>query len=74
MKLRTKKVIYSTCLAIMLTMIVGCGQKKEAVITYEGEDITQASNEYETLSISNADKFSYNDLAVDSVKYLMNEQ
>ncbi len=74
MKLRTKKIIYSACLALMVITTVGCGQKKEAVITYDGEDITQASNEYQTLSISNADKFSYNDLAVDSVKYLMNEQ
>ncbi len=74
MKVKIKKAIYSACLVVMFTAMVGCGKKKEAVITYDEEDITQEAKEYQTLSVSTSDKFSYSDLAVDSVKYMMNEQ
>lgn len=60
-------------LGIMLSIGGGCGKKPEAVITSDGEDITEATTEYPTLGTSSAEKFSYNDLVVGSLKYMMTE-
>mgnify|MGYP005847514313 CR=1 FL=1 len=54
--------------------MAACGKKTEAVITTDGEEFSEPEKEYPTVAQSRAKKFSYNDLAVDSVKYLMNEQ
>lgn len=63
-----------TILAILTAMsFVGCGKRVEAVITTDGEDITEAVKQYETLSVSTADKFSYDDLKVGKVTYMMKE-
>ena len=57
------------CGAFIAVGIVGCGRKTEAVITPDGEEITEAVKEYETLGQSSAKKFSYDDLTVGAVHY-----
>ena len=61
------------CGAFIAVGIVGCGRKTEAVITPDGEEITEAVKEYETLGQSSAKKFSYDDLTVGAVHYKMTE-
>lgn len=61
------------CGAFIAVGIVGCGRKTEAVITPDGEEITEAVKEYETLGQSSAKKFSYDDLTVGAVHYKMKE-
>lgn len=58
---------------LCIGIAAGCGQKKEAVITAGEEDITQSAKQYETLPVSNAQKFGLSDLVVDSLKYMMTE-
>ena len=52
---------FTTLFVIMLTL-TGCGKRVEAVITTEGEDITDVAKQYEELPVSKAEKFSYDDL------------
>lgn len=61
------------CGVFIAVGIVGCGRKTEAVITPDGEEITEAVKEYETLGQSSAKKFSYDDLTVGAVHYKMTE-
>jgi uncharacterized lipoprotein YehR (DUF1307 family) len=64
----------SALLAMVLVLsLAGCGKRVEAVITTDGEDVTEATKQYETLSASTAAKFSYDDLKVGKVTYLMKE-
>ena len=63
-----------TVLAAGLLVTPGCGKRVEAVITTDGEDITDAAKQYETLAASKADKFSFDDLKVGGVSYLMTEE
>lgn len=60
--------------AMFLLGMAGCGKKPEAVITVDGEETTSFSQEYETLSVSTAKKFSYRDLTVGGVQYLMTQE
>ncbi|MDD3240338.1 MAG: hypothetical protein PHW47_09705 [Lachnospira sp.] len=59
--------------ALLSVTFAGCGKKPEAVITSDGEDLTEASTEYPTLEVSKAEKFTYEDLVVGSLKYMMTE-
>ena len=70
---KMKSLLCTAGIVVLCAGFAGCGQKKEAVITSEDEDITQSVKEYETLSVSNAQKFGYDDLVVDSLKYMMSE-
>ena len=54
------------------TVFSGCGNRTEAVIT-DGEDITTVSAEYPTLEESQADIFTYKDLKIGNISYLMTE-
>lgn len=54
-------------------VLTGCGRKTEVVISADGEDMTDAAKEYETLEESSAKKFSYDDLTVGAVRYKMTE-
>lgn len=74
MKKRILKYISIFVVVIAIVAIAGCGKKTEAVITTDGEDQTEAPKEYETLTVSTAKKFSFSDLIVDNLKYLMTEQ
>lgn len=76
--IRMSKLINFKTACAMLTLVMamsftGCGKRVEAVITTDGEDITEAARQYETLPVSTAHKFSYNDLTVGKVTYLMKE-
>ena len=76
--IRKSKFINLKTVCTILAMVTaisfaGCGKRVEAVITTDGEDITEAVKQYETLSVSTADKFSYDDLKVGKVTYLMKE-
>ena len=71
---KMKSLLCTAGIVVLCAGFAGCGQKKEAVITSEDEDITQSVKEYETLSVSNAQKFGYDDLVVDSLKYMMSEE
>ena len=64
---------FTTLFVIMLTF-TGCGKRVEAVITTEGEDITDVAKQYEELPVSKAEKFSYDDLKVGAVNHLMKEE
>ena len=63
-----------TVLAAGLLVMPGCGKRVEAVITTDGEDITDAAKQYETWAASREDKFSFDDLKVGGVSYLMTEE
>ena len=54
------------------TVFSGCGNRTEAVIT-DGEDITPVTAEYPTLEESHADIFTYKDLKIGNISYLMTE-
>ena len=72
-----KKICRLMCVllaSVSVGTMVSCGQKTEAVITTDGEEITEAQKQYETMAVSTAEKFTYNDLAVRSLKYLMTEE
>ena len=71
---KMKSLLCTVGIVVLCAGFAGCGQKKEAVITSEDEDITQSVKEHETLSVSNAQKFGYDDLVVDSLKYMMSEE
>lgn len=73
-KKRWIRLISIAAFAAVLTGTAGCGRKTEAVITPDGEDITEPVTEYETLSVSTAKTFSYDDLKVGKVEYLMTEE
>ena len=65
----------SAGIVLSMTMLFGmsaCGKHVEAVITDDSEDIT-SYQEYPTVETSKADKFSYSDLTVNSLKYMMSE-
>ena len=49
-----------------------CGNRTEAVITDDNEDIT-SYKEYATVEESKASKFQYTDLTINSLKYMMTE-
>lgn len=68
-----KRIFCIFTLALMLG-VCGCGNKKEAVITGDGEDITIAEQQYETLSPSVAKVFSNSDLTASGVEYLASEE
>ncbi len=70
--IRLKK--YGVLAALCFTVVTlgACGKRTEAVIT-DGEDITDTSVEYPTLEESHEDIFTYNDLKVGNVTYLMTE-
>lgn len=68
------KVISAGTMALLAVGLIACGKKAEAVITTEGEEITQPQKEYETLPASQERKFDYSDLTVGNIKYLMTEQ
>lgn len=70
--IRLKK--YGVLVALCFTVVTlgACGKRTEAVIT-DGEDITDTSVEYPTLEESHEDIFTYNDLKVGNVTYLMTE-
>ena len=59
-------------LCITATVFSACGKRTEAVIT-DGEDITDSSVEYPTLEQSHADIFTYKDLKMGNITYLMTE-
>ena len=59
-------------LCFTATVFSGCGNRTEAVIT-DGEDITTVSAEYPTLEESHADIFTYKDLKIGNISYLMTE-
>ena len=59
-------------LCFAATVFSGCGNRTEAVIT-DGEDITTVSSEYTTLEESQADIFTYKDLKIGNISYLMTE-
>lgn len=59
-------------LCITATVFSACGKRTEAVIT-DGEDITDSSVEYPTLEQSHADIFTYKDLRMGNITYLMTE-
>ncbi len=65
----------SAGIVLSMAMIAGmsaCGRHPKAVITDNSEDIT-SYQEYPTVEVSKADKFSYSDLMVNSLKYMMTE-
>lgn len=74
--MRKTKKNSSIILIIMLlvSILTGCGRKPEAVITVDGEDITEEATEYATMEESSASKFSYDDLVVGNLKYMMTEE
>lgn len=74
MKKRLKHIAVTGVMVLLAVGLVSCGKKAEAVITTEGEEITQPQKEYETLEPSQEKKFSYSDLTVGKIKYLMTEQ
>ena len=54
--------------------ITACGKKTEAVIVDGGQDITQSVSQQATLAVSNNKVFSYDDLVLNKVNFLMTEQ
>ena len=54
------------------TALGACGKRTEAVIS-DGEDITEAGTEYPTLEESHEDIFTYKDLKIGNISYLMTE-
>ena len=66
-------VMFALFAAPFSLVLTGCGRKTEVVISAEGEDMTDAAKEYETLEESSAKKFSYDDLTVGAVRYKMTE-
>ncbi len=71
--MRKKGFIVLGMVTALFFSLAGCGSKKEAVIV-DNNDETTAQDQKETLAVSNEAKFSYDDLCVGRVKYLMTEQ
>lgn len=69
-RLRKCGVLAILCFTAMA--LGACGKRTEAVIT-DGEDITDASTEYPTLEESHEDIFTYKDLKIGNITYLMTE-
>lgn len=67
------QLVLTATLPVFLLLASGCGKPPEAVITVDGEEVTDVQDPYETLPVSSAKKFSYADLTVDRVQYLMTE-
>ena len=64
-----------TGIAAIISIMAGttaCGNRTEAVITDNNEDIT-SYKEYATVEESKASKFQYTDLTINSLKYMMTE-
>lgn len=59
-------------LCFTATIFSGCSKKPDAVIT-DGGDVTVVSAEHETVEESSADIFTYKDLKIGNVSYLMTE-
>ncbi len=74
MRIKKKMIQSVALLSVFAVSLIGCGAKKEAVITSDGEDITESQKQYETFAKSSAQKFSYKDLTVNQVAYMMTEQ
>lgn len=74
MRKKLKQVMTVGTTVLIAIGLVSCGKKVEAVITTEGEEITQPQKEYSTLAPSMEKKFSYSDLTVGKLKYMMTEQ
>ena len=65
-----------TGIAAIISIMAGttaCGNRTEAVITDDNEDIT-SYKEYATVEESKASKFQYTDLTINSLKYMMTEE
>lgn len=74
--MRKKTIIKIMSVGFAVIFAVGmaaCTGKTEAVITTEGEEFSESEKEYQTVGQSNAEKFSYTDLTVDKLEYLMTE-
>jgi len=69
---RCKKYSLLLLFGLISAGVFACNKKPEAVIG-DGEDITQTSVEYPTLAESKATKFTYKDLSMGNVTYLMTE-
>lgn len=59
-------------LCFTATIFSGCGKNPDAVIT-DGGDVTAVSAEHQTVEESSADIFTYKDLKIGNVTYLMTE-
>lgn len=62
-----KSAMTGAAMCLVAGMATGC-QKKEAVITDDGQDITQSVQQYESLNISEADMFGQSDLIIGRLK------
>lgn len=74
--MRRKAITGIVSIGAIILFAVGmsaCTKKTEAVITTEGEEFSETEKEYQTVEQSNEKKFSYSDLTVDGVEYLMTE-
>lgn len=67
-----KRIPVVLLICLLSLTLLSCKRKTEAVID-EGEEITESNIQYPTLEKSNASKFSYNDLSVGNIVYLMTE-
>ncbi len=68
-----KKKLYIAVMCLALSGMAACGRRQEAVISADGEELTEAVKEYDKLSVSTADKFSFEDLKVGNLSYLATE-
>ena len=74
--MRNKFMIKMASIGAVVLLAAGmaaCGKKTEAVITTDGEEFSEPEKEYPTVAQSRAKKFSYNDLTVGKLEYLMTE-
>ena len=74
--MRKKFMIKMASIGAVVLLAAGmaaCGKKTEAVITTDGEEFSEPEKEYPTVAQSRAKKFSYNDLTVGKLEYLMTE-
>ena len=74
--MRKKFIIKMASIGAVVLLAAGmaaCGKKTEAVITTDGEEFSEPEKEYPTVAQSRAKKFSYNDLTVGKLEYLMTE-
>lgn len=74
--MRKKFMIKMASIGAVVLLAAGmaaCGKKTEAVITTDGEEFSESEKEYPTVAQSRAKKFSYNDLTVGKLEYLMTE-
>ena len=74
--MRKKFMIKMASIGAVVLLAAGmaaCGKKTEAVITTDGEEFSEPEKEYPTVAQSRAKKFSYSDLTVGKLEYLMTE-